>query len=228
MKIQTILLEEVDHIKDTVVVIDVLRAFTSAAYAFAAGAESIQLVRTVEEALTIRQTQPYSLLMGEAGGLRPDGFDFGNSPNEFLGQDLSGRRLIQRTSAGTQGAVLSIAARQLLAASFVCARATVRYIQSIQPDLVTLVVTGSHTADNGDEDRACADYLTAVLHGEAPNWQSFVQRVTESEAGKRFTGQPGEEFDRRDLENALRLDRFSFAMVAHHENSKLILRPHRI
>ncbi len=228
MKIQTILLEEIDHIEDTVVVIDVLRAFTSTAYAFAAGAESIQLVRTVGEALAIRQAQQDSLVVGEAGGLRPDGFDFGNSPNDFIGQNLSGRRLIQRTSAGTQGAVLSVAARHLLAASFVCARATVRFIQSVQPDQVTLVVTGSHTADNGDEDRACADYLTAVLRGESPNWQAFVLRVTESEAGKRFTGQPGEEFDRRDLENALRLDRFSFAMVAHLEASKLILRPHRI
>ena len=228
MQIETILLNEIEHVEDTVVVIDVLRAFTSAAYAFEAGAGSIQLVRSVEEALAIRQAQPGSLVMGEAGGLRPDGFDFGNSPNDFIGQDLSGRRLIQRTSAGTQGAVLSTAARHLLAASFVCARATVRYIQSIQPDLVTLVVTGSHTADKGEEDRACADYLTALLREESPNWQTVVQRVTESETGKLFTGQPGEEFDRRDLENALRLDRFSFAMVAHLEASILILRPHRI
>ena len=93
---------------------------------------------------------------------------------------------------------------------------------------MTLVVTGSHTADNGDEDRVCADYLTAWLRGESPNWQAFVQRVKESEAGKRFTAQPGEEFDRRDLKNALRLDRFSFAMVAHLEANKLTLRPHRI
>lgn len=227
MKIQTILLDEIDDGTDTVVVIDVLRAFTTAAYAFEAGAESIQLVRSVAEALAIRQAQPGMLVMGEVGGLRPDGFDYGNSLTALIDQDLRGRCLVQRTSAGTQGAALSATARHLLAASFVCARATVQYIRSIRTNMITLVVTGSHTADHGDEDRACADYLTALLWGETPCLETFTQRVTQSVTGRRFTGQPGEEFDRRDLENALRVDRCSFAMVAQTENGNIILRPYQ-
>ena len=227
MQIQTILLDEIDNIQDTVVVIDVLRAFTTAAYAFNAGVESIQLVRSVEEALAIRHTQPNTLVMGEVGGLRPPGFDFGNSPTALLSQDLRGCTLIQRTGAGTQGAILCAKARHLLAASFVCARATIQYLQQIQPKMVTFVVTGSHTSDAGEDDRACADYLTALLLGEAPPTQTFLQRVMDSDSGKLFTGQAGEEFDRRDLENALQVDRFSLAMIAHLENDRMILRPHR-
>jgi 2-phosphosulfolactate phosphatase len=41
--------------RGVVVVVDVLRAFTTAAYAFAGGAEEIFLVSTVEEAFSLRK-----------------------------------------------------------------------------------------------------------------------------------------------------------------------------
>lgn len=226
MEIETIDLSEIDLIHDTVVVIDVLRAFTTSAFAFKAGAQSIQLVRTVEEALTIRQAQPDVLIMGEVNGLRPEGFDFGNSPTALINQNLSGYRLVQRTGAGTQGAVRCAQARHLLAGSFVCAKATVRYLQRIQPDAITLVVTGAHTPDKGEDDRACADYLTALLNGMNPPFEQYRQRVLSSDSGRLFSGQPGMEFDRQDLENALNIDCFPFAMVTIFQENQLFLRPH--
>src|SRR5690349_24909649 len=98
-----------------VVAIDVIRAFTTAAFALAAGARDIVPVGTVEQALELRARFPGALLMGEVGGYPIDGFDFGNSPTALLGRDLAGRRLIQRTSAGTQGLVLSLRADELFA-----------------------------------------------------------------------------------------------------------------
>src|SRR6266508_6970461 len=86
-----------------VVVIDVIRAFTTAAFAFAAGAREIVLTSAVEEALALRAHFPGALVMGEVDGLPVEGFDFSNSPAELIGRDLGGRRMIQRTSAGTQG-----------------------------------------------------------------------------------------------------------------------------
>ena len=62
------------------VVIDVLRAFTTAAYAFAAGARRIWLVETVEEALAVKAARPGTLAMGENRGRWVEGFDFSNSP----------------------------------------------------------------------------------------------------------------------------------------------------
>lgn len=227
MRIRTILLNQIADLQETVVVIDVLRAFTTAAFAFAAGAESIQLVRTIDEALAIRQAEPDTLAMGEVGGLRPVGFDFGNSPTALIDLDLRGYHMVQCTGAGTQGARLSTQARHLLAASFVCANATVSYIRLIQPSELTFVVTGSHTSDAGEDDRACADYLTALLRGESPRMEPIFQRVISSDTGKLFTGHPGQEFEMRDLENALQVDRFSFAMVAQMESQRMILRPHQ-
>src|SRR5690349_20082319 len=90
-----------------VVAIDVLRAFTTAAFAFAAGAREILLVSTVAEALALRERFPGSFIMGEVDGLPVDGFDFSNSPGDQLGRDFGGARFIQRTSAGTQGVVCS-------------------------------------------------------------------------------------------------------------------------
>jgi hypothetical protein len=69
----------------------VLRAFTSAAYAFAAGARRIWLVRSVDEALAMKAQHPGLLAMGEDLGRRVPGFDFANSPAELARADLDGR-----------------------------------------------------------------------------------------------------------------------------------------
>jgi 2-phosphosulfolactate phosphatase len=109
----------------TVVVVDVLRAFTTAAHAFARGARDIVLVATVDEAFAWRERCPDVLVMGEVDGLVVPGFDLSNSPAEVAtAAVVAGRRLVHRTSAGTQGVVRSLAAQRLVAASFVCAGAT--------------------------------------------------------------------------------------------------------
>jgi len=72
-----------------VIVIDVLRAFSNAAYAFSRGAKEIILVSTVEEALDLKSKLPNAKAMGEVGGLPPAGFDFGNSPTQILEEDLA-------------------------------------------------------------------------------------------------------------------------------------------
>jgi 2-phosphosulfolactate phosphatase len=116
-----------------VVVIDVLRAFSTAAYAFAAGAGVIHLVSKVEDAFALKEEIDYSRIMGEVDGLQVDGFDYGNSPAQFNNVDLSGVPLIQRTTSGALGVVESIHADKLFTASFCNAGATVRYIDRLSP-----------------------------------------------------------------------------------------------
>lgn len=97
-----------------VVIIDVFRAFTTAAVALANGATKIIIVRDVEEALRLRAAGVGELCMGEVGGHAPPGFDPGNSPFEASQADLDGRTIIQRTSAGTQGIVAAKQAARYL------------------------------------------------------------------------------------------------------------------
>lgn len=207
-----------------VVAIDVIRAFTTAAFALAAGARDIVPVGTVEQALELRARFPGALAMGEVGGYPVDGFDFGNSPSALLGQDLAGRRIIQRTSAGTQGLVLSLAAETLFAGSFVCAAATARAIARAAPTSVTLVATGVFPGRDGDEDLACADYLAALLRGEPIDTAALIRRVRDSDAGRIFSNADDPVFPSSDLELCVDVDRFDFALHVERSDGLLVMR----
>ena len=83
----------------TCVVFDVLRATSSMITALANGAAEIHPVKTIEEALALRETMPDAVLGGERHGERIDGFDVGNNPFEYTA--LAGRRIISTTTNGT-------------------------------------------------------------------------------------------------------------------------------
>jgi 2-phosphosulfolactate phosphatase len=207
----------------TVVVIDVVRAFTTAAYALAAGALDLTLVASVEEAFALRAEQPGVLLMGEVDGWPIAGFDFGNSPSALVERDLSGCHLVQRTSAGTQGVVLSRQADILLAASLVCASATAGYIRRHAPASLTFVITGVHSGRSGDEDAACADLIEALLKEEQPDVAEIARRVRASEAGQLFSDPANAAFPPADLACAVDIDRFDFAMRVERREGRLIM-----
>lgn len=222
-------LETCGEVTDTVVVIDVLRAFSTAAYALAAGADSVAIISTVEEAFALKKRWPDILLMGEVDRLPIEGFDFGNSPTPFETLDLTGRRMAQRTTAGTQGIVRSRKARHLLAASFCCAGATAEYLRRLGPEVVTFLPTGRENGSGqSDEDVACADYLEALLRGEQPDGEPYLRRVRTSRAGRRFADPALPEFPVEDLERCVELDRFDFAMVVQTEADLLLLKVGRL
>jgi len=214
-------LETCHEATGVVLVIDVLRAFSTAAYAFSRGAKEILLVSTVEEALALRSQVPNSKVMGEVGGLPPDGFDFGNSPAQIREQDLTGLTLIQRTGAGTQGAVRSKKADLLVAASFVVAGPTVSYVSRLEPMEVTFVITGIL---NNDEDLACAEYLEALLKGQRPDTKRFVQRVYDSRDALQHLDPAQPAFPLSDLDYCTRIDEFDFILPISREDGKLIMR----
>lgn len=222
MKFHYTNLEECHTATGVVIVIDVLRAFSTAAYAFSRGAKEILLVTTVEEALTLKSQIPNSRAMGEVGGLPPAGFDFGNSPTHISEVDLSGITLVQRTGAGTQGAVLSQKADVMLASSFVVARATVQYVSTLAPSEVTFVITG-RSYSGGDEDLACAGYLEELMKGNQPDPKPFVQRVFESRDALQHLDPTETGFPLSDLEYCTRIDEFDFAMPITRQNGKLIM-----
>ena len=207
-----------------VVVIDVIRAFTNAAFAFSRGARAILPVRTVEEALQFKAQTPNAMACGEVGGMPPAGFDFGNSPDQTRKLDLSGRLIAQCTGAGTQGIVRSVNADALLAASLVVASATVRYIRNLGKDDVTFVITGQLEDGRGDEDLACAEYLEALVKDQRPDPGPYIQRVLLS-LDARFHLDPNlPQFPSSDLDYCTRIDAFDFAMPIAREDGKFIMR----
>lgn len=194
--------------RGTVVVIDVLRAFTVSAYALAAGASSCRLVRDVSEARALADRIPGSVLSAEVGGLPVPGIPISNSPTQVREVDLAGRVLIQRTSAGTQSVAAAGCADRLLVASLVVASATVRAIAAGRPELVTLVAS----RPDHEEDQACAAYLEALLQGEAPQLEVLLTPLLQGERYGRLASGTTPGFPTSDLELALVADRFDFAM----------------
>ena len=216
-------LEDCHTAQGVVIVIDVLRAFSTAAYAFSRGAREIFLVSTVDEALLLKSTIPNSMAMGEVGGLRPGGFDFGNSPTYINEADLSGTTVIHRTSAGTQGVVRSQRADIMLASSFVVANATVRYITNLAVPDITFVITG-RSYNGGDEDLACAEYLEELLKGNQPDGKPFIKRVMESKDAFPHLDPKQRDYPLSDLDYCAQIDRFDFAMPITREDGKFIMR----
>lgn len=223
MDINYLPLADVQQAHGVVVVIDVLRAFTTAAYAFNAGVLKIIPVSGIEEALRLKRKWPGSLTMGEIDGFKPEGFDFSNSPAQFRDIDLGGKILIQRTSAGTQGIVRAVNPDRLFAASFVVAKATARSIKLLKPDVVSMIVTGESMGRDGEEDRACGEYIQALLMGDNPDANDYVHRVCTSSVGRSFLDGKIKHMTNEDFEMCLQVDKFSFSLPIRRNGSLLIM-----
>ena len=204
-----------------VVIVDVFRAFTTAPFCIASGATEIVLVADHEQALAMRRDDPSLFLTGEIGGRAIPGFDVGNSPSAIERLDLAGRRVVQRTSSGTQGVVAAQLAEEILLGSFVIASATVRYLEK-RARQVTVVSMGERGILESSEDDACAGYIAARLRGEQADTKAIITSLWVHE-------DPNwpEWFPRRDAELACEVDRFAFAMVVRREGKLLVARPVR-
>jgi 2-phosphosulfolactate phosphatase len=200
---------------EAVVVIDVLRAFTTVAWAFELGIGRVLAVDDPVHALHLaREVLPGSIAAGEQGGRPLDGFDLGNSPDALRGVDLTGRTLVHRTSAGTQGLARTVGSGLVLAASFVTAAATARTLRESGAREVVFVVTGASHGRDGDEDLACAELIAARAQGEDPDPAPFLARVAASDAGRNFVPDGPAWFSPVDLALACEVDRFDRVLTA--------------
>ncbi|MGZ3622480.1 MAG: 2-phosphosulfolactate phosphatase [Ktedonobacteraceae bacterium] len=222
LEIRRVHLLEASEAQGVVIVIDVIRAFSVAAYAFSGGAQRLWLVRSIEDAFALREREPKALLAGEVGGRLIPGFDFNNSPSLMSAANVNGRLLIQRTGAGTQGAVGAVNATHLLICSLVNAKATAYYAHKLANTtggLITLFPTFSKS-DVVSEDNVCADYLEALLYGQDDAQISLANKISQLEQSGRFDflkfGDPDFPFD--DIAAILEIDRFDFVMAGAHKH----------
>src|SRR5574340_817819 len=110
-----------------VVVIDVLRSFTTAACALAWGAREVVAVSSIEAARACRASDPGALAIGAlGGGHTAAGFDVGNSPSALARHPIAGRRVLLYTAGGTRGLADCGHTGVMLAAGLVNASATDR------------------------------------------------------------------------------------------------------
>lgn len=208
--------------RGTVVVLDVFRAFTTAAVAFSRGVKEILLVAEVEEALALRDRGLADIAVGEVGGMMPGGFDFGNSPFELSQADVDGKTLVQRTSAGTLGVTAATNADRTYVASLVVARATATALQREAPELVTIVAMGGDAIERTDEDEQCAMYIRNLAEGRSPDPDAVRSLVLAGDQAEKYADPSRPHFHPEDLDWALRVDAFDFAMAVERRDDLLV------
>lgn len=162
---------------EVAIVVDVLRATSTVAQALAAGYRRVICCAEVEQAFLLRESLGEGLLAGERRCLRIPGFDFGNSPSEFLVPQAE--TLILSTTNGTGALVLAASASpHVLAGSLLNLEAVTARARELS-DSVTVVcagVLGGFTLD----DACCAGRIVERLGGERTDAAEAAVRIAAS------------------------------------------------
>jgi len=142
-----------------VVVIDILRATSVMVQAMSQGAREIIPVKTVEEAFQTAKRFPpdTTVLGGERESRKIEGFDLGNSPREYQGEKVRGKRLILTTTNGTKAFHAVSSGKKVLVGSFLNIAAVAGRCFELNQDVLIYL-----SGDQGDfslEDTVCGGML---------------------------------------------------------------------
>jgi 2-phosphosulfolactate phosphatase len=208
-----------------VVIIDVFRAFSTACYVVANGAEKIIPVGDIQLAYQLKKHHPHFILMGERDEKIQPGFDFGNSPTLVETVSFAGKTVVQTTSAGTQGIANAVQAAEIITGSFVNARAIVEYIRCRNPHRVSLVAMGTAGREMSEEDTLCATYLKQSLEQGSDDFRAVMSLLRDCPSARKFFDPAKDWAPERDFELCMSLNRFDFVLKAEpYEHDLVFLR----
>ena len=189
------------------VVIDVLRATTTIAWALKNGADSIKVFSDLdllkEEAL--KWDSEKRLMLAERGGKKIEGFDLGNSPVSVTREIVKGKRLFMSTTNGTKAFQKVQNAKQLFSMSLNNREAVAKRIISLKKKNILILGSGwegSYSLEDSLAAGAIADYLmknevnSVNIHNDELNaalalWQfwkgNILKCLKTATHGKRLT-----------------------------------------
>lgn len=187
---------------DINVIIDVIRAFTVAHYAFIHGVNEIWLAKATEEAFRLKRSQPDLLLAGEVNGVGVPGFDLDNSPASIT-TNVQGRTLVQKTTNGVKATLNSLHADHVFVTGFSNARTTATYINQLignkQKENISMNIIASHPT--GDDDLACAEYIRGIiLEDQALPPETVINRIEQAHVAQKFFDQKNNLFNKLDID----------------------------
>ncbi len=158
-----------------VVVIDVLRAASTAATALANGARALLPFESVDAAAQQAKSMESSTMRkgGERHMVRVPGFDFGNSPLEYTRALVEGRTIVFTTTNGTLALTTTQRARECFFSGFVNATATVQAVLATAKPGTSdasdvLIICAGSDRHLSFEDAVCAGRLVRGLSAAVP------------------------------------------------------------
>lgn len=205
------LIEGAKAAKGLTVIIDVFRAMTVEAYVIQNGAADLIPMGSIDEAYAYREAHPGTILMGERGGAKCPGFDFGNSPSAVKNVDFTGKTVVHTTSAGTQGVANATGATEMLTGSLVNAKAIAAYIKASGAEDVSLVCMGLAGVESTREDTLCAEYIKALVEGTPIDLQAGIEECKRT-SGAKFFDPDNTVFPEEDFWLSVEADRFDFVL----------------
>ena len=149
----------------TVVVIDVLRATSTIAAALMAGAREVIPSATIEESVAIahRLGTDRTLLGGERGALKINGFQLGNSPAEYTPEAVHGKTIVLATTNGSIALLRARNAERILCGALINASAVARQLLALAPEETVLLCSGSGGEFSLEDTLAAGAIATAML-----------------------------------------------------------------
>lgn len=169
------LFEPADVRGGVAVIVDILRASTTIIHALDNDAAGVVPCGAVEEAFAVRKSSGPDdcLLGGERGGVRIDGFDLSNSPDDYPAAVVQGKLIGFTTTNGTKALLRSEQADEILIGAFVNF-AAVRQRLMAQPKPIHIVCAGTDGVITG-EDVLFAGAMVAALES-----RDFVYEVNDA------------------------------------------------
>jgi hypothetical protein len=143
---------------------------------------------------------------------------------EIPGVDFLGKTNHPTTSAGTQGIVAASRAERLYAASLVTAEANVRALLSGSPDQISLVAIGNNGINRTDEDELCAILFRNHLKGRPGDADAIRRLILAGGEVGRFHDPSRPYLHPEDVDIALDINRFDFAVRVEFENGRPVAR----
>lgn len=207
--------------KGLTIVIDVLRAFTTACFVIGNNAKEIIAIANLKLAYQLKQQHPDWLLIGERMGVKQAGFDFGNSALEIESISFKNKTVILTTSLGTQAINLVSQASEIITGAFVNVQAVINYITKKCPQQVFLVCTDAEFKD--DEDIMLAKYIKGQLINNPLDFNQIKNHLQNHPQLKQFLSHPLSPTYPQDFCLALELDRFNFVLKAEKNIDNLII-----
>lgn len=158
--------DELQMREKNVIVIDVLRASTTVTIALNNGAREIIPVASVESAVKISGSLfgDVTIRGGERNGKIIEGFNLGNSPQEYSEAAVKGKSIIYCTMNGSVAMAKSRYAHTLILGSFINLSAVVDFMREEKKDF--LIICAGRTNSQGNfslEDAVCAGMMIQRL-----------------------------------------------------------------
>jgi 2-phosphosulfolactate phosphatase len=158
--------DELQLREKNVIVLDVLRASSTITVALNNGAREIIPVASIESAVKISGSLfgDVTLRGGERNGKTIEGFNLGNSPQEYSETAVKGKSIIYCTTNGSVAMAKSRYARTLAVGSFINLTATTDFIRNENKDFLFICAGRANTIGNFSlEDAVCAGMMIQNL-----------------------------------------------------------------